>query len=308
MLKEILNGLKSEKKTISPKFLYDKHGSELFEQICELKEYYPTRTEIGILESYSNEISKLIGPRAHLIEFGSGSSKKTRLLINSLSQPSTYIPIDISREFLYSTFLDLKKEYPYLRILPIYADFTQPLCFPSDALTLEFEGKSVIFFPGSTLGNFEPQSALRLLSQSAQWLGRQGMMLVGIDLVKNREILEKAYNDPRGITAAFNLNLLRRINQELQGNFDLNQFRHHAYFNIQESRIEMHLMSQSQQDVSIQGEKLHFEKGESIHTENSYKYTPDSFERMAHASGFNKVQMWTDPQRLFAVYLLEAIF
>jgi dimethylhistidine N-methyltransferase len=300
---EILEGLARSQKEIHPKYLYDSKGSALFEEICKLKEYYPTRTEISILRNFNSEITSLIGANALLIEFGAGSSIKTRILLRALRNPSGYVPIDISRDFLLNSVKKLNEEFPGLKIHPIAADYTASVTLPSNFLAQS--GKKVGFFPGSTLGNFNPYDAKVFLSHAARLLGPGGWFLIGIDLIKDQLQLESAYNDSLGITAAFNLNILTRMNRELGANFDINLFRHRAHFNVSENRIEMHLISLKDQLVTIAGRTFAFREGETIHTENSYKFAPREFENFVETVGFSKLKLWTDPEEMFAVYLLE---
>lgn len=308
--REILEGFKSPQKRISSKYLYDKRGSELFEQICDLDEYYLTRTEIDILNACVGEVANYISERATLLEFGSGSSVKTRILLDQLDTSEamiTYVPIDISKNFLLETAQKLEKEYTQVRISPICADFTQPLSI-AEHLTDEEpdKDKKLVFFPGSTIGNFEPEKAQMLLKQTGLLLGRKGLLLIGVDLIKEASQLEAAYNDAKGVTAAFNLNLLTRLNLEYSADFNLSQFAHKAVFNRQESRMEMHLVSLTDQWVRIAETPFYLHQGETIHTENSYKYDFDAFEKISQESGFAVIHRWTDPNQLFAVYLLEA--
>jgi dimethylhistidine N-methyltransferase len=277
-LHDVLAGLKLPQKRIPPKHLYDEAGSRLFERICGLKDYYVTRTEMGILRDSASEIASLVGEGCTLIEYGSGSSAKTRILLDRLRKPERYCPVDISRDYLIQASGELEKEYPSLDIVAVCADFSLPLSLPD-----EIVGRgplNLAFLPGSTLGNFEPIETLRFLRNTARFVGRGGSLLIGIDLVKNHEVLERAYNDLEGVTAAFNLNLLSRINRELGGDLDPSKFRHRAFFNAEESRIEMHLVSLEDQEASIGPEGLKwryfFGRGETIHTENSYKYRPAS--------------------------------
>jgi len=303
--KDVLHGLKSSPKRLSPKYFYNERGSELFEQICTLEEYYPTRTEIKILESSIEEISRHLGPDCLLFEFGSGSSTKTRILLDHLQRLSAYLPIDISGDFLLLTAARLRSSYPTLHISPIISDFSKPL--PISDLILPVARHRAGFLPGSTLGNFAPEDACRFLASTADLLGQDGHLLIGLDLVKEVSVLEAAYNDARGVTSEFNLNVLHRIKTELGSDVEIESFSHKAFFNPAESRIEMHLYSRKEQSFEVAGEKIWFQKGESLHTENSYKYTPERFESLANNAGFEVVQMWTDPQKYFGVFLLKTL-
>jgi dimethylhistidine N-methyltransferase len=300
---EILRGLFKPQKEISPKYLYDSQGSALFEQICSVEEYYPTRTEISILQKFGSEISRYLGENCLLIEFGAGSSLKTRILLKSLNHPHTYVPIDISKEFLLESAGQLQREFPGIPIFPIPADYTHPVLIPTELL--QQSGQKVAFFPGSTFGNFDLEDAVSFLKNTARIVGKDGLLLLGIDLIKDKTTLEKAYNDSLGITAAFNLNILSRMNRELQANFDLRSFFHRAHFNTVKKRIEMHIVSLKNQLVTIAGEMIAFREGESIHTESSYKFSPREFENFIETVGFSKLKLWTDPEEMFAVYLLE---
>jgi dimethylhistidine N-methyltransferase len=299
---EALSGFAHSPKSISPKFFYDRRGSELFEQICKQPEYYPTRTEEMILSQAANDISDIAGANANLIELGSGASKKVRLLLEAM-RPASYLGIDISEDFLLTSTRRLAADYPWLDVQAACADFSQPMSLPG-----EFESeRSVAFFPGSSIGNFTPDEALAFLHNLNALLPAGGGLLVGVDLVKDKQVLEAAYNDEAGVTAAFNLNVLERIRTELDSNIDPQRFVHHAFFNEQASRIEMHLISTDAQDVHIEGEHFHFDRGESLHTENSYKYTPEGFRSLAGKAGFKAIAMWTDPAHLFSVHYLQRI-
>jgi dimethylhistidine N-methyltransferase len=302
---EVFKGLTSTPKKLSPKFFYDQRGSELFEQICELEEYYPTRTETQILENSIGEIRKAVGKDCLLYEFGSGSSTKTRILLDHLEQIQAYLPIDISGEFLLQSARTLREAYPELNIHPICADFTKKL--PTSSLLFPFAKSKVGFLPGSTIGNFTPQEASLFLGLIADQLGADGKLLIGIDLVKDIHTLESAYNDSKGVTAEFNLNVIHRMRNELDIDIDPANFEHHAYFNPNESRVEMHLYSKKPQSIFIDGTEIHFQEGESIHTENSYKYTPAHFEYLAGVSGFEVEKIWTDPHSYFGVFLLKTV-
>ena len=298
---EVIDGLLRTPKLIPPKFFYDELGSRLFEQICVTPEYYPTRTEQKILSDNAEEIAAMIGKNAYVIEPGSGSCEKIRLLLDTL-QPEAYVPMDISRDFLQSSAQAISDEYPWLDVHAACIDFTQPLDLPF----CPADARKLAFFPGSSIGNFEPLQAITFMAQLAQTVGVGGGLLIGVDLKKDNAILNEAYNDRDGVTAAFNLNLLQRINNELDAEFDLNLFEHRAFYNNKIGRIEMHLVSQAEQIVPIADSVFDFKDGETIHTESSYKYTVSEFQQMASAAGFRPVYVWTDENRLFSVHYLEA--
>jgi dimethylhistidine N-methyltransferase len=297
----VLEGLSRERKAIPCKFLYDARGSELFERICELPEYYPTRTERRVLWRRADEIAALAGPRPQLVEFGSGSSEKTRTLLEAL-QPSCYVPIDISRDQLEAAALELTREFDGLEIVPICADYTRDDFIP----VLPSSGNTRIgFFPGSTIGNLEPEEAEAFLDRCATVLGAGGGMVIGVDLRKDRAVLDAAYNDAQGVTAAFNLNLLERMNRELDGSFDLSRFAHEAFYDEGESRIEIYIRSLTRQHVRVAGRTIVFDAYERIHTEYSYKYDIETFQRLAGRAGFYPEAAWTDPRALFSVHFLR---
>jgi dimethylhistidine N-methyltransferase len=302
--RDVLAGLMSRRKQISPKFLYDHRGSDLFEKICSAPEYYPTRTELKILKSFGDDITKILGPSITLIEFGSGASLKTRLVLDRLESPLAYVPIDISKQFLLQSCESLSGSYPDLPICPVSADYTQAM--DSIGYVLAGYPRKVAFFPGSTIGNLDPTGTRDFLRGCARVVGPGGRLLIGFDLVKSIPVLEAAYNDQEGVTAEFNLNLLVRMNRELKADFDLSHFRHHAYFNLTEQRIEMHLVSQIQQIVNVAGVAINFGEEETIHTESSYKYTLEGFTQMAKGCALELLQAWTDENGYFAVALLQA--
>ncbi len=301
--RDVLQGLLARRKRLPPKYFYDHRGSELFERICGLPEYYPTRTELAILREHAGDMGRAIGRRATLIELGSGASVKTRLLLDQLPEPEAYLPVDISREFLRESSEKLAEDYFNLAVVPVCADYSTFVY--SLRVALADRANKVVFFPGSTIGNLERAQATEFLAGCAGLLGSGGRMLVGFDLVKEVRILEAAYNDAQGVTALFNLNLLERINRELGADFDLSAFQHHAYFNLSEQRIEMHLISRREQVVRIAGQSISFGHEETIHTESSHKYTLESFDAMARPAGFRRVREWLDPDRHFCVALLE---
>lgn len=300
--RDVLVGLSARPKTLPPKYFYDDLGSSLFEQITKLPEYYPTRTEVGILEARASEIAALVPPGAALIELGSGSTAKARILLRRRAL-AAYVPVDISAGFLRREAEQLRRDLPWLRIVPVAADFTKPFELPPEIRARAHVG----FFPGSTIGNFDPDAAAQFLRHAARLLGSGAHLVVGVDLVKDRTVLDAAYNDAAGITAAFNLNLLRRINRELGADFDLERFRHRAFYNSQAHRIEMHLESRAAQQVHLRGQAIAFGRGETIHTESSYKYTIASFQALAASAGWCPVEVWTDAQQYFSVHALRAL-
>ncbi|MEX2604678.1 MAG: L-histidine N(alpha)-methyltransferase [Gracilimonas sp.] len=300
LLTEVLEGLQKPQKTLPSKFFYDKRGSELFEQICELDEYYLTRTEVSILQDHIYEITESIGENVQLIELGSGSSLKTRLLLDYLENIHSYVPVDISNEFLEEAADNLQNDYPDLNIQPIAADYTKPFDIPDSANGV----KKIAYFPGSTIGNFSKNKAADFIGLIASLVESKGGLLIGFDLLKDRNTLIAAYDDFKGITASFNKNILVRINRELDADFELGQFEHRAVFNEQASRMEMHLKSLKHQCVTINGISIYFEKGETIHTENSHKYSLESFSELTRPH-FQTVQTWMDENNMFAIQLLK---
>jgi dimethylhistidine N-methyltransferase len=299
---DVVAGLTATPKRLSPKYFYDRAGSELFERITELPEYYPTRTETAILTERAGDIAKLIPQGAALIEFGSGSSTKTRIVLREAKTLAAYVPVDISAEFLSQQAAALRAEFPDVAMLPVAADFSRPFELPGAVQALPRAG----FFPGSTIGNFEPHEACAFLRHAARVLGRGTQLIVGVDLVKDTNVLQAAYNDKQGVTAAFNMNLLKRINNELGAKIDLSTFEHHAFFNRERSRIEMHLASHKRQRFKVCGDCIDFRAGETIHTENSYKYTVESFGALARGAGFAQTAVWTDEKRYFSVHVLTS--
>jgi L-histidine Nalpha-methyltransferase len=295
----VLKGFGRARKAIPCKFFYDARGSALFEEICRLPEYYLTRTEIAILEENASEIAAQMGPHCRVIEFGSGASHKARILLQKLDRPAAYVPVDISREHLREAAALLAEDFPELPVTAVCADYTRPFRLPPLPGP---SGKRVGFFPGSTIGNFEPDAAEDFLANCAGILGSGGEMLIGADLKKDSEILDAAYNDREGVTAAFNLNLLRRINRELDGDLDLDLFEHVAFYNEVEGRVEIYVRSLVDQDASIAGRRIVFAADELIHTEYSYKYAVPEFRALAARTGFRPVDTWTDPAELFSVH------
>ena len=299
-LDEVLEGLNKPQKSLPCKYFYDEKGSQLFEDICELDEYYVTRTELALLEDIKKELAEMIGSRSTIIEPGAGAGIKIQTLLNALDSPELYVPMDISEDFLFYSAQIIQDKFPHIDILPIQGDFTQPVKW----LGKNDSENKVVFFPGSTIGNFDKKSATDFLINLGDMIGENGSIIIGVDLIKDTNILENAYNDDSGKTEAFNKNLLARINQQLDGNFDLSQFKHEAIFNHQEERIEMHLISQQEQSVEINSEKFDFSKHETIHTENSHKYSVDSFLALAADANLKSKKTWTDEQQLFSIHYL----
>jgi dimethylhistidine N-methyltransferase len=298
---EVLRGLRSPQKELPCKLFYDEVGSQLFEQICDLDEYYPTRLELRIMRAAASDMAARLGPECLLIEYGSGSSTKSRLLLNELERPVGYVPIDVSREQLRQSAQALADAYPGLQILPVCADYTANVAIPPSARSA---ARRAAYYPGSTIGNFVPNDARRFLSKIAEVCGPDGALLVGVDLKKDPLVLHRAYNDALGVTAAFNLNILRRLNRELQANFALDQFRHYAFYNPVFARMEMHLVSLSNQVVRVAGFDIAFERGESIWTEASYKYNPWEFAELAASAGWRVEHVWKDDRGFFSVQYL----
>jgi L-histidine Nalpha-methyltransferase len=298
----VLSGLRAEPKRIACKYFYDSRGSALFERICRLPEYYLTRTELDLLARYAGKLASLTGPDAELIEFGAGSGHKVRLLLDALVRPRAYLPVDISGDYLAAVAAQLGGDYPDVTVTPAVADFSRPFALPLPAPGAR---RRVGFFPGSTIGNFTPVEAQRFLSRAARLL-KGGGLIVGADLVKNPAILHAAYNDGAGVTAAFNKNLLARANREIGANFNLSRFHHHACYNPQLQRMEMYLISATRQSVRIAGQTFSFAQGEAVHTENSHKYTIESFRALAAAAGFTPGAVWCDPAQLFSLHWLDA--
>ncbi|HEX8233993.1 MAG TPA: L-histidine N(alpha)-methyltransferase [Caulobacteraceae bacterium] len=294
-------GLARHRKSISPRFLYDEAGAALFGRITELEEYYPTRTEVGILTAHAAEIAAVLGPDAELIEFGASSSSKARILLRALERPAAYVPIDVSADHLRQAARDIAADFPRLKVVAVCADYTQPFDLPEELLAA---ARRVGFFPGSTIGNLQPGEAVDFLSLWASQLGPGGGMIVGVDLKKDPQLLHNAYNDARGVTAAFSTNLLARANRELDADFDLSAFRHDARYNPEQGRIEINVRSLRDQTVRVSGRAFRFAAGEPLHTEYSYKYTVEEFAALARRSGFESRRVWTDPQQLFSVHWL----
>jgi dimethylhistidine N-methyltransferase len=296
---DVLAGLSAKPKRLPPKYFYDLAGSALFERITGLPEYYPTRSELSLLNKHAPAMASLFPPGSALIEFGSGSSTKARILLRAAASVEAYVPVDISGDFLQQDAACLRRDLPHLAILPVVADFTTMTESPAEIAGKPRAG----FFPGSTIGNFEPHEAAGFLRRAGRILGAGAVFVVGVDLAKAADILYRAYNDAEGVTAKFNLNLLARINRELGANFNLDAFEHHAFYNAERRRIEMHLASTKRQKVRVCDTTIEFRAGETIHTENSYKYSIDSFGALAHGSGWSPLAAWTDG--LFSVHALR---
>jgi dimethylhistidine N-methyltransferase len=292
---DVIAGLSLPQKTLPPKYFYDEAGSRLFERICRLPEYYLTRAELSLTRAHLASIARFAGRRCELIEYGSGESLKTRLLIRAL-RPAAYLPVDISEAALRGAAARLSREFPWLEIVPVNGDFSRPIELP------RARAPRLVYFPGSTIGNLTPEEAHAFLVMTR---GQAARMLVGVDLRKDANVLHAAYNDSRRITAAFNSNLLARINRELGADFDLKRFAHYAFYNAAAGRIEMHLVSLARQTVRIGRHRFHFDAGESIHTENSYKYSVEGFRALAARAGYEAKKLWTDAKGLFALHGLQ---
>jgi L-histidine N-alpha-methyltransferase len=298
----VIAGLGEKPKWMSAKYFYDATGSALFEEITRLPEYYPTATELKILEQNAPAMAASIPLAAALVEFGAGSSKKARIMLRAAPQIAAYVPVDISGEFLAQEAAVLKRDIPNIAVLPVVADFTRDFDLPAQIRNRPRVG----FFPGSTIGNFEPHDAAEFLRQAGRILGNGATMIVGVDLIKDAAVLNAAYDDAAGVTAKFNLNVLARMNRELGGNFDLAAFRHRAFYNVADHRIEMHLESLKAQTVTVAGRTFDFRKGETIHTESSYKYTVDSFRALGVSAGWRPMATWTDERGYFSIHMLKA--
>jgi dimethylhistidine N-methyltransferase len=300
---DVLAGLALPQKNIPPKYFYDEQGCRLFEAICELPEYYLTRTETAILRGNVADIAQFVGPDAELIEYGSGVQAKTRILIQAL-QTRLYVPIDIAIDTLRVSSNELAGRFPWLNVVGICADYTRPLALP------EFAGvpirRKAAFFPGSTIGNFTPPEALQFLKQARRAVGAGGALLIGVDLKKDKATLDAAYADAKGVTARFNLNLLQRINRELDADFQMNRFRHKAFYDPSQGRVEMHLESLVAQVARVAGQRFDFAPGETIHTEISCKYSIGEFQELGKRAGFSPEKVWTDPEQLFSVHGMVA--
>jgi len=298
-LAEAIAGLSASPRTLPSKFFYDERGSDLFQEICRLPEYYITRAETEILQQHVVELAESVGAKAELVGFGTGAGVKTRLLLECLTDPIAYVPVDISKQRLIDSAEALSRAMPHLEILPVCADYLQDIRLPQP---IRKPAHIAVYFPGSTIGNLEPAVARGFLEGVNRLCGPSGGLIIGVDLQKSREVLEAAYNDSASVTAEFNRNLLVRANRELGANFDIPQWRHRAIYNDNESRIEMHLLSETEQTVHIAGRSLAFAAGEKIITEFSYKHTVDGFTALAESAGFRRARTWMDPQQLFAVF------
>ncbi len=298
---EIVEGLSAAQKQISPKYFYDERGSRLFDEITRLPEYYLTDSEIAIMREHVDEMAALVGKQASLIEFGSGSSLKTRILLEHLSELAAYVPVDISEEHLYASAAKIRGEFPHIDVRPVVADFTQPFRLPQPTV---MPIRNVVYFPGSTIGNFEHDEAMDLLRVMHHEAGDGGALLIGVDLQKNPGVIEDAYNDAAGVTAKFNLNMLRHLNRDYGANFDVGEFEHRARYDSEAGRVVIELVSQSDQTFEIGEQTFEIADGETILTEYSHKYTLDGFERMANEAGFDVAKVWTDQDELFSVQFL----
>ncbi|MFO1241755.1 MAG: L-histidine N(alpha)-methyltransferase [Rickettsiales bacterium] len=299
---DVIAGLSTRQKTLPCKYFYDAEGSELFEEICDLEEYYVTRTEMAILRRHLPDMAQTIGAYVKIMEFGAGSGIKTELLLAALNKPSAYVPIDISQSALSDCAKRLKELFPHIAITPIHDDYMRESLFNR----LSRQAPYTVFFPGSTLGNFETLEAILFLKRLRKITGKNGGVLIGVDLMKNENVLIPAYDDSKGVTAAFNKNLLRRINNELEGTFDLDSFSHRAVLNTEKQRVEMHLVSLRNQVVRVGTHTFHFTEGESIHTENSHKYTLERFRMLAENAGFEIEKTWLDENCYYSMHYLRA--
>ena len=301
MTEEVLEGLADDPKRIPCKYFYDERGSQLFEEITRLPEYYPTNAEISILERQAADMAEHLGRRCLLIEFGSGSSLKTRILLDELVEPAGYVPVDISQEHLLASAAELRERYPDLEILPVAADYMQEVRIPETRIE---PARRDVFFPGGTIGNFHRDEAIDFLRRKAELVGAGGGLLLGVDLRKDRAVLERAYDDARGVTAEFNKNVLVRLNRELGADFDVGRFRHRALWNEEAGRVEMHLDSLADQVVRLAGREIRLRAGEPVWTESSYKYSVEGFHALAAEAGFSPESVWKDEEGLFSVHLL----
>jgi dimethylhistidine N-methyltransferase len=297
-LEQAIAGLSSSPRTLPSKFFYDERGSNLFQEICDLPEYYVTRTETEILRRHGREMAESIGENAELVGFGTGAGVKTRMLLERLQNLIAYVPVDISKHRLTDSAEALSREMPNLEILPVCADYLQPFELPTPSRR---PAHIAVYFPGSTIGNLQPEIARHFLSRVARLCGHSGGLIIGVDLQKSKEVVEAAYNDSAGVTAAFNLNLLTRANRELGADFDLARWRHRAIYNEEAHRVEMHLISETKQAVHLGSREFLFAPGEKIITEFSYKHTVDGFSALAASAGFQLSRVWTDPENRFAV-------
>ena len=301
---EVLDGLSKSPRQLPYKFFYDQRGAQLFQEICDLPEYYITRTEIEILRLHGADMAKALGPQVELIGLGTGAGTKTRILLEELHNPAVYVPIDISKEQLEKSSARFREMFPTLQVLPVCVDYLEPFELP---LPRRLSSQSVIYFPGSTIGNFEPETASEFLARLVDLAGDGGGLLIGVDLQKDRDVLERAYNDAAGVTAQFNKNLLVRINRELEADFDLNRWQHHAIYSPSEGRIEIYLISDNEQTVHIGAREFQFRAGEEILTEYSYKHTIAGFIELARKAGFHFEQVWTDDAHWFGVFYFTVL-
>lgn len=301
---DVMRGLCAQQKNLPCKYLYDHRGSKLFEEICQLDEYYLTRVELKIMRQHVSEMAQQIGPRCLLIEYGSGSGVKTEKLLHYLEDPAGYIPVDISRKHLRRSVVRLRRQFSSLTIRPVFGDFTKRLKFPR---LKSPAARKVVYFPGSTIGNFTTSEAVSLLRGISRRCGPGGGLLIGVDLKKDVAVLEAAYNDQKGITGKFNLNLLHRINRELDADFELAKFRHNARYNESAGCIEIHLVSLQDQVVTVAGRRIRFSAGEMVHTENSHKYTVQEFDDLAVQGGLKKKQTWVDDQEMFSIHYFVTV-
>lgn len=302
LLADVLTGFSAPAKSLPAKYFYDARGAELFEQICELAEYYPTRTEVAIMRAHVREMAAVIDQPSCIIEFGSGSGRKTRMLLDA-GMPKAYMPIDISREQLLQAGAEIARNYPQIEVRAVCADYTAPLELPTHGLA---GLAKVVYFPGSTIGNFTPDEATEFLARNRNLVGATGGLLIGVDLKKDKAVLDAAYDDAAGVTAEFNLNLLSRIERELAATLDRSAFEHLAFYNESLGRIEMHLRATRDNDIIIDGKAFNFRRGETIHTENSYKYHLEEFAALGESAGWRHIAAWTDPGRLFSVHYFRA--
>jgi dimethylhistidine N-methyltransferase len=300
--KGLVDGLSKDPKDIPAKFLYDERGSELFEEICETDDYYPTRTEIGIMETCLDEVSEWVGPRARIVEFGAGSGRKTRMFLDALEEPAAYLPIEISKAALRGCAERMREAFPDLEVIPICADYTEPVELPEPSAST---ARTVGYYPGSTLGNFEPDEAAAFLQRIRQLCGEDGGLVIGIDLVKDRETLEAAYDDSEGVTEAFTMNILDRANREADADFDRDAFDFEAEWQPENRRVQLRLVSKRAQTVHVGDESFDFEAGEPIVTEHSYKFQLEQFADLARDTGFTPVETWTDDREHFSLWYLE---
>ena len=303
-ISEIVDGLSADQKQISPKYFYDERGSQLFDDITQLPEYYLTKTELGIMRDNIAEITASVGKQASLIEFGSGSSLKTRILLEHLSELAAYVPVDISSEHLHASAQQIRDQFPHVDVLPVVADFTRTFSLPKPMV---MPVRNIIYFPGSTIGNFEHDMAMELLRVMYQEAGAGGALLIGVDLQKDPNIIENAYNDSAGITAEFNLNMLQHLNRDYGANFNINEFAHSANYDENEGRVVIELISQTDQTFEVGDTAFDIADGEAILTEYSHKYTLDGFTAMANEAGFDVEKVWTDAKQLFGVQFLTRL-